>query len=236
MKRIYVGTSGFDYPEWKNIFYPQNLSRSDFLSYYSSHLNALEINSTFYSMPNKNQVARFLETSGGRINFSVKANRVFTHQINSLWKNYADDFIESLEPFAARGKINSIIFQFPGSFGYTAENRKYLWNLLKRFENFSAAVEFRSSEWIRDSVFEGLNELNAAAAICAIPQKTEMEKLKSVLGRNFYFRLHPDYSLADAEDFALMLGNMDVDTVQVYFSRTPWGIMCAEHLYKIMFP
>lgn len=81
-----------------------------------------------------------------------------------------------------------------------------------------------------------MNELNAATVICAVPQESEMEKLKPVLGRNLYFRLHPDYSLSEAEDFALMLKNMDADSVQVYFSRSPSGILCAGHLSGIMLP
>ncbi len=66
MQKIFIGTGGYDYPEWKNIFYPQYLRRSDFLSYYSSHLNSLELNSTFYFMPDKNKVRSFLEKSGGK--------------------------------------------------------------------------------------------------------------------------------------------------------------------------
>ena len=48
MSDLLIGTSGYDYPEWKGIFYPQDLKRKDFLSYYATQFNALELNNTFY--------------------------------------------------------------------------------------------------------------------------------------------------------------------------------------------
>ena len=49
--QLYIGTSGYDYPEWKGEFYPQDLKRADFLAYYATIFNALELNFSFYGMP-----------------------------------------------------------------------------------------------------------------------------------------------------------------------------------------
>ena len=89
---VYIGTSGFDYPEWKGIFYPANLKRKDFLAYYSTVFNALEINSTFYNMPTEERMLSFYERSDGRLNFSLKANRLLTHEISPEWRNTALEF------------------------------------------------------------------------------------------------------------------------------------------------
>ena len=51
MSDLLIGTSGYDYPEWKGVFYPEDLKRKDFLSYYATQFNALELNNTFYNMP-----------------------------------------------------------------------------------------------------------------------------------------------------------------------------------------
>ena len=85
MNKILIGTSGYDYPEWKGVFYPDNLARKDFLLFYSTKFNALELNSTFYSMPTFERMERFIKRSEGRVNFSVKAHRLLTHEISSLW-------------------------------------------------------------------------------------------------------------------------------------------------------
>lgn len=51
MSDLLIGTSGYDYPEWKGVFYPEDLKRKDFLSFYATQFNALELNNTFYNMP-----------------------------------------------------------------------------------------------------------------------------------------------------------------------------------------
>ena len=66
-----VGTSGYDYPEWKGVFYPE-----DFLSYYATQFDALELNNTFYNMPTAERMLSFYERSEGKLSFSVKANRL----------------------------------------------------------------------------------------------------------------------------------------------------------------
>ena len=56
---ILIGTSGYDYPEWKGVFYPQDLKRKDFLQFYAAHFNALEVNNTFYNMPTAERLLSF---------------------------------------------------------------------------------------------------------------------------------------------------------------------------------
>ena len=66
MSDLLIGTSGYDYPEWKGVFYPQDLKRKDFLSYYATQFNALELNNTFYNMPTPERLYSFFERSEGR--------------------------------------------------------------------------------------------------------------------------------------------------------------------------
>ena len=82
MPEILIGTSGYDYPEWRGVFYPAELKRADFLPYYATQFNALELNSSFYNMPTAERLLSFWERSGGALKFSVKANRLLT-QLNS---------------------------------------------------------------------------------------------------------------------------------------------------------
>ena len=92
---ILIGTSGYDYPEWKGVFYPQNLKRANFLSYYATQFNALELNNTFYNMPTAERLLSFYDRTQGQVQFSIKANRLLTHEISQLWQNAASDFIKA---------------------------------------------------------------------------------------------------------------------------------------------
>jgi uncharacterized protein YecE (DUF72 family) len=86
MDSVLIGTSGYDYPAWKGIFYPPELKRKEFLEYYATQFNALEINNTFYGIPDSSAAQNLLERTQGKVNFSVKANRTLTHEIDSQWK------------------------------------------------------------------------------------------------------------------------------------------------------
>lgn len=199
---ILIGTSGYDYPEWKGVFYPDNLARKDFLLYYSTKFNALELNSTFYSMPTFERMERFIKRSEGRVNFSVKAHRLLTHEISSLWKTEAEVFKNALKLMNQKNLLSSILFQFPQSFHYNIDNRFYLSYLLDEFEGFPVAVEFRNKQWILDSVFEGLAKRNAAFVYCDMPDLKHLpafdfeskefleQNCTKIFGNMAYLRLH----------------------------------------------
>lgn len=191
---LLIGTSGYDYPEWKGVFYPQELKRKDFLSYYATQFNALELNNTFYNMPTAERLYSFYERSEGKLQFSVKANRLLTHEINSTWQIAAEDFKTALTPLYENGCLSAVLFQLPESFHYTNDNRIYLANLIQKFEGFPTLIEFRHREWIKDSVFGGLEKRNAGIVFCDMPQLKNLPDgivtNTPFIGSNAYIRLH----------------------------------------------
>ena len=194
MSELLIGTSGYDYPEWKGVFYPADLKRKDFLLYYSTVFNALELNNSFYNMPTSERLVSFWERSEGRLNFSVKANRLLTHEISESWKDAANDFKNAVAPLQEKGSLSAVLFQFPESFHYTKENRIYLAKLIENFEDFPVMVEFRHREWVRPSVFEGLEERKAGIVFCDMPQLRNLPDGKTLrtpfVGEKAYIRLH----------------------------------------------
>lgn len=200
MSSILIGTSGYDYPEWKNVFYPSEIKRSDFLSYYATKFNAVELNNTFYNMPTADRLKSFYERSKGKIEFSIKANRLLTHEVSSQWQNAAEDFKHALIPILEKDKLCAVLFQFPQNFHYTNDNRIYLAKLIAAFEGFPVVIEFRHKEWIRESVFEGLNQRKASVAFCDMPQLkylpqsvlelSQKSGSTQFIGPNAYIRLH----------------------------------------------
>ncbi len=189
---ILLGTSGYDYPEWKGVFYPDDLKRKDFLLYYATQFNALELNNTFYNMPTAQRMLSFYERSEGRLSFSIKANRLLTHEVGPEWMMQVKLFRDAVNPLMEKSVLCTILFQFPQSFHYTDENRIYLARLIDDFKGFPIVVEFRHNEWIKESVLSGLSQRNAAIALCDMPDLKYLPKFMPQLPEKslFYLRLH----------------------------------------------
>ena len=174
MLDLLIGTSGYDYPEWKGVFYPEDLKRKDFLSYYATQFNALELNNTFYNMPTAERLLSFYERSEGRLNFSVKANKLLTHEIGADWQVAAKNFKDALIPLNEKERLSAVLFQLPESFHYTDDNRIYLAKLIAEFE--------------------GLEKRKAGIVFCDMPQLKNLPDgtvMKTpFIGSNAYIRLH----------------------------------------------
>ena len=190
MSKILIGTSGYDYPEWKGVFYPQDLKRKDFLPYYASQFNALELNNTFYNMPTADRLLSFWERSEGKLQFSVKANRLLTHEVGACWQQDASHFIQAVSPLAEKGSLCAVLFQFPQGFHYTPENRVYLAKLIEAFGSLPLVIEFRHIEWIKESVLEGLESRGASLCYCDMPELKYLPNNAATAGPLFYLRLH----------------------------------------------
>lgn len=195
--KLFVGTSGYDYPEWKGVFYPEKLARKDFLSYYATRFNALELNNTFYSMPTAERMEGFVARSEGKVHFSVKANRLLTHEIGQDWKLAAETFKDSVKSMNEKGLLSAVLFQFPQSFHYIPDNRFYLSHLVEDFQGYPVVIEFRHREWLRDSVFEGLSQRNVSVAFCDMPNLKALPAVQfkdsfysKIAGPQAYIRLH----------------------------------------------
>lgn len=250
MSDLLIGTSGYDYPEWKGVFYPEDLKRKDFLIFYATQFNALELNNTFYNMPTAERLMSFYERSEGKLNFSVKANRLLTHEIGADWQVAAKDFKEALKPLNEKERLSAVLFQLPESFHYTNDNRIYLAKLIAEFEGFPVMIEFRHKEWILESVFEGLEKRKVGIVFCDMPQVKNLPDgtvMKTpFIGSSAYIRLHGrnegawytageslngsarycyDYSDEELAQFVPIIkqAKREGKKVQVYFNNHPNG-------------
>ena len=153
MGELYIGTCGYDYPEWKGLFYPEKLARSKFLEYYADQFNSLELNGTYYRMPSAVQMQNMIERSQKRVKFSVKAFQGLTHNYEaSQYKLLVYEFKKALEPLLTENLLLCALFQFPESFHYEKERRVYLDLLLKEVSDIPVVVEMRNSKWQNEAV------------------------------------------------------------------------------------
>jgi len=183
---VWVGTSGYNYPEWKGSFYPEGLSAKKMLHYYAARFPTVEINYTFYRMPTEKLVAGWAEQVPSPYRFTLKAPRRITH--DSRLKDAGDNVARFCEVAASLGdKLGTLLFQLPPFL------RKDL-ALLDAFlptlpAGVRAAFEFRHASWFDDEVFDRLQAKNLAVCIA------DSEKLSTpvrITADYAYFRLRDE--------------------------------------------
>ncbi len=155
---VFLGSGGFSYPYWKGVFYPPGLKPRDYLWHYARHFNAVEVNASFYHVPAAKTFAGMLERSGGRVRFAVKAHRSVTHSRDAAPELYQRLFA-AVEPLERAGVLGPFVAQFPYSFQRTPANRRYLLEVVRRFEGRSLAVELRHDSWAVEPVWEAFRQL-----------------------------------------------------------------------------
>jgi uncharacterized protein YecE (DUF72 family) len=160
---LWVGTSGFAYREWKGSFYPEDLKNDQMLSYYGERLNSVEINNTFYRMPNRKVLADWVSKVPESFSFVLKASRKITH-FKKL-KDTEDELGYLVDVSSELGdRLGPTLFQLPP---YLKKDAALLGDFLAILpDGFRAAFEFRSSSWFDDDVY-GLLEEKGVALVTA---------------------------------------------------------------------
>jgi uncharacterized protein YecE (DUF72 family) len=142
MPKILIGTSGYAYNDWAGTFYPAETKKEDYLRYYAGQFPTVEINQTFYRMPTVGDTSLLLESGGPGLTFAVKAIQTLTHYIDPCkWQDEAKTFLKAIEPLVEAGRLEAVLFQFPDTFEYTDENRKYMDRLFRAFEGIPSVAE-----------------------------------------------------------------------------------------------
>ena len=192
MAEILTGTCGFSYKEWLGAFYPEGTKQEDFLQYYSGFFPTLELDYTYYSMPSSQQLGHMLETAGKELTFSIKATNTLTHKVDPFtWQDQVKTYIQALSPVLEAGRLEAVLFQFPYSFHYDPENRKYLDRLLNEFADIPCAVEFRNADWGNNRVIDGLKKRNTAYVSTDLPDLKGLPPVLDISTSSLaYFRLH----------------------------------------------
>jgi uncharacterized protein YecE (DUF72 family) len=159
---IWVGTSGYNYPEWKGSFYPADLAAAKMLPYYSARFPTVEINYTFYRMPTEKLVAGWAAQTPSPYQLTLKAPRRITH--DSRLKDAGDSVARFCDVASTLGdKLGTLLFQLP----------PFLRKDLALLDGFLAvlpagvrgAFEFRHVSWLDEEVFGRLAARNLAVCI-----------------------------------------------------------------------
>lgn len=172
---LYVGTSGYSYKEWKGNFYPEDLPAKEMLAYYSRRLPAVEINNTFYRLPQPSMIENWKEQVPESFRFSIKATQRITH-IKRL-KNCAEETKYLIDTAGLLGeRLGVMLFQLPPNSKKDADRLRDFLDYLP--EQTRAAFEFRHESWFDDQIFDLLRAKNSALVV----SDTDEKPLTSITG------------------------------------------------------
>jgi uncharacterized protein YecE (DUF72 family) len=234
MSHIFSGTSGWAYASWKPEFYPPKLASKNFLSYYATRLNSVEVNYTFRRLATEKLLQNWIDATGHDFQFSVKAHQTMTH-IKRLHDSAlaTEKFLGSIEPLRKAKKLGPVLFQLPPFLKCDMDRLREFLSLLPK--GLRATFEFRHESWFNQEVYALLR--NAGAALCW----AESEKLESpeVQTADFYYlrlrKPHDDAKglIRKVERKIRTLAN-DSD-VYIYFKHEddPQGALNAAALLEI---
>jgi uncharacterized protein YecE (DUF72 family) len=217
---MWVGTSGYNYPEWKGSFYPEKLPAAKMLPYYAERFPTVEINYTFYRAPNEKILQGWDAATPDQFKLTLKAPKRITH--DARLRDCADRVRQFLETAAVLGpKLGALLFQLP-------PNLKKDLALFDAFlETFPprvcAAFEFRHVSWLDEEIYDRLRARNLALCVA------DSEKLSTpveITADYAYFRLRDEgYGPADIERWARVIAERTSQCrdVYVYFKHEESG-------------
>ncbi|MEM0140182.1 MAG: DUF72 domain-containing protein [Ferroplasma sp.] len=184
-----MGSSGWSYRSWNGVFYPMHSRPDEYLHFYSSIFNTVEVDSTFYGLPHENTVKAWYDAVPDNFLFSLKMPRSITHEKHLLdVKNELQSFFNVASMFSS--KLGIILIQ-------TAPDMPYNYSILDEFikllpDEMRFAIEFRHRSWFADDIYSLLRK-NGIAMVWSLLNYIEAPP---VMTSDFlYVRMVGDHSM-----------------------------------------
>ncbi len=218
---IWVGTSGYNYPEWRGTFYPEKFPTDKMLPYYAERFSTVEVNYTFYRMPNAKTIAAWDTETPAGFSFALKVSRRITH--DARLKDVDEPLRYFVDTARALGpKLGPLLFQLPPYFKKDLGRLGDLLVLLPRA--LRCAFEFRHDSWFSEDVYALLTRRNAALCIADTEKGTTPAEATADFG---YLRLRDEgYSKVDFKKWGQTVRKLGAgwqDTF-IYFKHEESGI------------
>jgi uncharacterized protein YecE (DUF72 family) len=218
--KFWIGTSGFQYAEWKGNFYPEDFPASKMLPFYAERFPTTEINYSFHRIPAPKTIDNWKALTPENFRFALKAPQKITH-----WSKLRD-CKDTLEYFcrvvsALGERLGPVLFQLPPNFKKDADA---LSSFLRELPSMRAAFEFRHESWFDDEIFEILKARNIALCIADTDTIATPRKITADYG---YLRLRrEDYKKIDIEHWSKFVREQEANwpDVFIYFKHEESGI------------
>ena len=217
---LFVGTSGYSYKEWKGNFYPEDLPAKEMLSYYAQRLPAVEINNTFYRLPQATMVENWKEQVPDKFRFSLKATQRITH-IKRL-KNCAEETQYLMETAALLGeRLGVVLFQLPPNSKKDAERLHDFLECLPT--DARAAFEFRHESWLDDETYQLLRDNNSALVVSDTDEKP-LTSITSTADWGYLRLRRTSYSAKDLKNWMAQVKAQTWRDAFVFFKHEDEGV------------
>jgi uncharacterized protein YecE (DUF72 family) len=216
--KLWIGTSGYSYSEWKGAFYPSDLPATKMFGFYAEHFATVEINATFYRMPTDKLIDGWVKGAPDGFRYTLKAPKIFTYT------RRLKDCEQPLEVFLGRAarlgdRGAALLFHLPPYLHKDVPALKGFLSLIPR--GTRAAFEFRSASWHDDEVFTALSDAGAALAISDSEKLTTPFVATTTWG---YLRLRDEgYGPADIARWHEQITAQKWDEAFVYFKHEDAG-------------
>jgi uncharacterized protein YecE (DUF72 family) len=172
MSDILVGTAGWSYDDWQDVVYPAGAGgRFDRLAYMAGLCDAIEINSSFYHIPNARTVASWLSRVSGlsTFAFSAKLYKGLTHDRDPATVSpLLEEYLRAVGPLHEASRLAAVLLQFPWSFKYDAESMEWIDRLVRGLQPLPLSIEVRHTSWLNDEYLDYLK--SRKIAFCNIDQ------------------------------------------------------------------
>jgi uncharacterized protein YecE (DUF72 family) len=235
--KIHIGTSGWNYDHWREVFYPKDRPKSKWLEFYTQHYQTVELNASFYRLPKPQTFENWREKTPDKFVWAVKANRYITHikRIN--------DVQEPLEKFFSaadclREKLGPVLFQLPPNLSF---DETVLCSLCETLpDNHRYALEVRHPSWEQPRAIDILRHYNIA--LCISDTAGRYPYIEEDTATFIYIRLHgskklytSEYTEEELRAYAQKIRDWSKD-VYVYFDNDYGGyaIKNARRLKEIL--
>ncbi len=219
--QLFVGTSGYSYKEWKGTFYPEDLSAAKMLSFYANHFSTVEINNTFYRMPDPKTVGKWASEVPDGFTFVLKAPQRITHQKKLI--DCADDVHALFEAAESLGpKLGPVLFQLPPFLKKDAARLCSFIGILPKEQR--VAFEFRHESWVDDEIVATLRERDAAMCLSDTDEVTDPASVVVPSATWGYLRLRrTEYQGTQLEDWRTRIESQPWSAAYVFFKHEDEG-------------
>jgi len=167
---VRIGCSGWNYSHWRNgVFYPPRLPPREWLGFYARHFDTVEVNATFYRLPRREVVAKWVSSTPPNFLFAVKSSRYLTHvkRLREL-DSGIELFYDRIEPLLRSPKLGQVLWQLPATFRRDDDR---LGAALERLPAGRHCFEFRHESWFAPEVYELLRRHDVALVIGDHPER-----------------------------------------------------------------
>ena len=226
MAEYYIGTSGWVYRHWREVFYPAKLAQSKWLEFYTRHFPTVEINNSFYRLPTEKAFSNWRQTSPEGFIYAVKVSRFITH-IKRL-----RDVEEPIQTFLSRArllkeKLGPLLYQLPPNMHRNDERLNSFLSLLPG--ELRHVLEFRHESWLDEGVFDILRQHNVGLCVfdmpglsCPLLATADFAYIRFHGSSGLYYSCYTDEEL---EDWAKRISELakSLDAVYIYFNNDAEG-------------